>query len=103
MGGYAAEATKREICNHHIAWTTDHLTGADKATYTTVTTHWIDDNQFLISKFSKGQPPARESTKMLWQIYRNIRVKLKTLLYLTQLASRILQEKHGKTRKIPPQ
>jgi hypothetical protein len=24
MGVYAVEATKREICNHHIAWTTDH-------------------------------------------------------------------------------
>jgi hypothetical protein len=43
MGGYAVEATKREIRNQHIAWTTDHWTGADKATYTTVTAHWIDD------------------------------------------------------------
>ncbi len=33
MVSYAAEATKREIHNHHIAWTTDHWTGQDKATY----------------------------------------------------------------------
>jgi hypothetical protein len=42
MGDYAMEATKREVHNHKIAWTTDHWTGADKATYTTVTVHWID-------------------------------------------------------------
>ncbi len=41
MGDYAMEATKREIQNHCIAWTTDHWTGADKATYTIVTAHWI--------------------------------------------------------------
>jgi len=39
MGSYAVEATKREIRNHHIAWTTDHWTGQDKATYTTNTVH----------------------------------------------------------------
>jgi hypothetical protein len=32
MGGFAIEATKREIRNHKIAWTTDHWTGADKGT-----------------------------------------------------------------------
>ena len=32
MGGFAIEAAKREICNHQIAWTTDHWTGADKGT-----------------------------------------------------------------------
>ena len=43
MGGIAVEATKREIRNHQIAWTTDHWTGADKGTYTTVTAHWINN------------------------------------------------------------
>jgi hypothetical protein len=44
MGGFAIEATKRwEIRNHQIVWTTDHWTGADKGTYTTVTTHWINN------------------------------------------------------------
>jgi hypothetical protein len=42
MGEFAVEATKREIRNHQISWTTDHWTGADKSTYTTVTAHWID-------------------------------------------------------------
>ena len=42
MGGFAVEATKREIRNHQISWTTDHWTGADKFTYTTVTAHWIN-------------------------------------------------------------
>jgi hypothetical protein len=42
MGGFAVEATKREIRNHQISWTTDHWTGADKFTCTTVTAHWIN-------------------------------------------------------------
>ena len=48
MGDYAMEATKREIRNHSIAWTTDHWTGADKATYTTVTAHWIDKKSWIL-------------------------------------------------------
>ncbi len=48
MGGYAVKATKMEIHNHHIAWTTDHWTGADKATYSTVTAHWIDDKAWML-------------------------------------------------------
>jgi hypothetical protein len=48
MGSYAVEATKREIRNHHIAWTTDHWTGQDKATYTTVTAHWIDGKTWML-------------------------------------------------------
>ena len=32
MGGFAVEATKREIRNHQILWTIDHWTGADKFT-----------------------------------------------------------------------
>ena len=48
MGSYAMEATKQEIHNHQIAWTTDHWTGQDKATYTTVTAHWIDDKTWML-------------------------------------------------------
>jgi hypothetical protein len=48
MGDYAMEATKREVHNHSIAWTSDHWMGADKATYTTVTTHWIDDKAWSL-------------------------------------------------------
>jgi hypothetical protein len=48
MGGYAVEATKREIFNHHIALTTVHWTGADKATYSTVTVHWINDKAWML-------------------------------------------------------
>ena len=48
MGSYAVEATKREIHNHQIAWTTDHWTGQDKATYTTVTAHWIDGKTWML-------------------------------------------------------
>jgi hypothetical protein len=72
MGWYAVEATKREIKNHHIAWTTDHWTGADKATYTTVTAHWIDGKTWMLKsavldfKFLKGRPLARESMKISW-------------------------------------
>ncbi len=48
MCSYAVEATKREIHNHHIAWMTDHWTGQDKATYTTITAHWIDDKTWML-------------------------------------------------------
>jgi hypothetical protein len=48
MGRYAVEATKREIHNHHIAWTTDHWTGQDKATYTTVAAHWTDGKSWML-------------------------------------------------------
>jgi len=48
MGSYAVEATKQEIHNHQIAWTTDHWTGQDKATYTTITAHWIDDKTWML-------------------------------------------------------
>ena len=42
MGVFAIEATKREIHNHQIAWTTDHWTGANKGTYTTGVVHaWV--------------------------------------------------------------
>jgi len=60
MGSYAVEATKREIRNHHIAWTTDHWTGQDKATYTTVTAHWIGEAR----KVSPGQ------WKRTWVLHR---------------------------------
>jgi hypothetical protein len=46
--GYAVEATKREIHNHHIVWMTIHWTGADKLIYTTVTAHWIDDKTWML-------------------------------------------------------
>ena len=48
MGWYAVEATKREINNHHLARTTDHWTGADKATYSTVTAHWINGKSWML-------------------------------------------------------
>ncbi len=97
MGGFAMEATKRrEICNHQILWTTDHWTGADKGTYTTVTAHWINKTTWKLHsacldfKTLKGPPSARESTKMLWWFFKKIRVKPKqTPLCLTPLASQI--------------
>jgi hypothetical protein len=48
MGGFAIEATKKEICNHQIAWTSDHWTGPDKVTYTTVTAHWINNTTWTL-------------------------------------------------------
>jgi hypothetical protein len=48
MGDYGMEATKREVHNHNIAWTTDHWTGADKATYTTITAHLIDEKAWSL-------------------------------------------------------
>jgi hypothetical protein len=48
MGGFAIEATKTEICNHQIAWTTDHWMGADKGTYTTATENWINNANWTL-------------------------------------------------------
>ena len=93
MGSYAVDATKQEIHNHHIAWMTDHWTGHGNTTYTTVTAHWIDDKTWMLKSavlnfiFLKGRPLIRESMKMPWRFFRNIRVKPKTLLRLTQLVS----------------
>jgi hypothetical protein len=48
MGGFAIEATRKDICNHQIAWTSDHWMGLDKVTYTTVTAHWINNTTWTL-------------------------------------------------------
>jgi hypothetical protein len=48
MGDYSMEATKRDVHNHNIARTTDHWMGANKATYSTVTAHWIDEKAWSL-------------------------------------------------------
>jgi hypothetical protein len=48
MGGFAIEATKKEIRNHQIVWTSDHWTGPDKVTNTTVTAHWINNTTWML-------------------------------------------------------
>ena len=51
LGKVAEEATFREISSegHKISWTSDHWTGPNKETYSTVTGHYIDDNWNLKS------------------------------------------------------
>ena len=48
MGGFAIVATKKEIRNHKIAWTSDHWTGPDKVTYITVAAHWINNRTWTL-------------------------------------------------------
>ena len=48
MGEFAIEASKKEIRNDNIAWTSDHWTGLDKVTYTTVTAHWINNRTWTL-------------------------------------------------------
>jgi hypothetical protein len=48
MGGFAIEATKKEICNHKIVWTSDHWRGPDKVTFTTATAHWINNKTLTL-------------------------------------------------------
>ena len=48
MGEFAIEASKKEIRNGNIAWTSDHWTGLDKVTYTTVTAHWINNRTWTL-------------------------------------------------------
>ncbi len=65
MSGFAIEATKKEIRNHQIAWASDHWTGPDKVTYTTVIAHWINNTTWMLQvcmprlqSLWKGHPPA---------------------------------------------
>jgi hypothetical protein len=48
MGGFAIEAMKKEIRYHLIAWTSDHWTGLDKVTYTSVTAHRINNTTWTL-------------------------------------------------------
>jgi hypothetical protein len=95
MGEFAIEAMKREIHNHLIGWTNDHWTIPDKGAYTTVMAHWIDNTTWTLTlacldfKVFEGSSPASKSTKMLLRFFKNIRVKLKTPLWLTPLTSQI--------------
>jgi len=49
MGKYAEEATLKEIKDCEVAWTTDHWTGPNDESYSTVTAHYIDENWVLQS------------------------------------------------------
>jgi hypothetical protein len=62
MGEFAVEATKREIRNHQISWTTDHWTGVNKLTYTTVTAHWIDKTTWKLHSACLDFKPFEGST-----------------------------------------
>ena len=44
MGRYAQEATLKELRGRAISWTTDHWTGPNNESYTTLTAHYIDEN-----------------------------------------------------------
>ena len=47
MGRYAWKATEIGMTGHEVAWTTDHWTGPNDETYSTVTSHFINDNWTL--------------------------------------------------------
>jgi hypothetical protein len=49
MGRYAWKATEIEMTGREVAWTTDHWTGPNDETYSTVTSHFINDNWTLES------------------------------------------------------
>ena len=49
MGKYAEEATLEEIKNREVSWTTDHWTGPNDESYSTVTAHYINKNWVLQS------------------------------------------------------
>jgi hypothetical protein len=48
LGRIVKEATKREVKEHRVSWTSDHWTGADDVTYTTTTAHYIDEESWLL-------------------------------------------------------
>jgi hypothetical protein len=49
IGLYTRQATKIEINRHKCAFTTDHWTGPNNETYTTLTGHYIDNDWSLCS------------------------------------------------------
>ena len=44
LGKYAEEAIECELKGKRLAWTSDHWTGPNDETYTTVTAHYMSDN-----------------------------------------------------------
>ena len=48
MGRHAKDATKMEMKNRKVSWTSDHWTGPDGLTYTTVTAHCIDEETWKL-------------------------------------------------------
>jgi hypothetical protein len=43
IGRLAVAATEAEMMDQEVLWTTDHWTGPNNQTYTTLTAHWIDE------------------------------------------------------------
>ena len=44
LGKYAEDAMQLELKGNRLAWTSDHLTGPNDESYTTVTAHYISDS-----------------------------------------------------------
>ena len=64
-GRYAEKAMLLEMREHKIAWTTDHWTGPNDETYSTVTPHfitkdWLMESCVLDFKVSMGQTTGEE-------------------------------------------
>jgi hypothetical protein len=77
MGGFAMEATKREIRSHQMLWTTDHWMGAYKGTYTTVTAHWINKTTWKLHSACLDFKVFEGSTTSK-QIYEDVVAVLQT-------------------------
>jgi hypothetical protein len=71
----------------------DHWTGADKATYTTATAHWIDKKTWILRsavldfKVFEGSTTGERICEELLPSYRNFRAQVMTQLFLTRLAT----------------
>jgi len=49
VGRYAWTATQIEMKGREVTWTTDHWTGPNDETYSTVTAHFVHENSVLDS------------------------------------------------------
>lgn len=49
LGMMASEATRRELVGKHVSYTSDHWTGPNDETYTTVTAHYISEDWVMRS------------------------------------------------------
>ena len=49
LGIMASEASRRELVGKHVSYTSDHWTGPNDETYTTVTAHYISENWVMRS------------------------------------------------------
>ena len=74
LGHLSKQATKKEMIDHEFSLTTDHWTGPDDETYTTLTAHYIEDKWMIKScvldfKVFHGSTSGNNCAEDLFKIF----------------------------------